>query len=72
MTPNEFRECLALLRWSQRGLADILGIHDTAVRRWASGKNEIPENVSAWLKIITANIKVMPLPENWKISELND
>jgi hypothetical protein len=48
MTPDRLRECLALLRWSQRGLADALAMDERQVRRWASGA-AVPLSVALWL-----------------------
>jgi len=50
MTPDRFRECLAAIGWSQRGMARQLGIHETRPRRWASGRYSIPEDVADWLE----------------------
>lgn len=50
MTPARLRECLALLRWSQLGLADILGYDPRLVRRWASGARPVPPDVAAWIE----------------------
>lgn len=49
MTPDRLRRLLDLLDWSQRGLAVILDRDDRLVRRWASGKTDIPLDVDAWL-----------------------
>jgi ribosome-binding protein aMBF1 (putative translation factor) len=49
MTPNEFRICLEMLAWSQRGLARLLRRDERLVRRWASGENEIPAEIATWL-----------------------
>ena len=54
MTPPEFRLCLDLLAWSQRGLARLLGLDDRSVRRWASGQNAIPGNIAHWLATLAA------------------
>ena len=48
MTPARLRECLALLRWSQRGLADATGYDHTQVKRWLAGAS-VPGPVAAWL-----------------------
>lgn len=50
MTPTRMRECIALLRWSQRGLADALSRPEGTVRQWARGKVRIPESVADWLE----------------------
>ena len=54
MTPPEFRLCLEFLAWSQRSLARMLGLDDRSVRRWASGQNEIPDNIAHWLATLAA------------------
>ena len=48
MTPDRLRECLAFLRWTQRGLADALAMNERQVRRWAGGAT-IPQQVADWL-----------------------
>lgn len=50
MTPTRLRECLALLRWSQRGLADALQRPEGTVRQWARGAVQIPADVARWLE----------------------
>lgn len=62
MNPDRLRECLALLRWSQRGLADALGMDERQVRRWATGAAVIPEQVAAWLERRAAAMTADPPP----------
>lgn len=62
MTPERFRESLALLHWSQRGLSDILGMDERQVRRWASGAT-IPEPISEWLEKLARYHERNPPPE---------
>ena len=62
MTPPEFRLCLDLLAWSQRGLARLLGLDDRGVRRWASGQNEIPHDIATWLATLAACHARHPAP----------
>ncbi len=50
MTPTRFRECLALLRWSQRGLADCIERDEGTVRMMARGKRDIPPDLAEWLE----------------------
>ncbi len=66
MSPDRFRECLALLHWSQRGLADILDTHPTTVRRMATGDATIPNNVAAWLEELAAAHRARPVPAGWQ------
>ena len=66
MTSARLRECLAALRWSQRGLADVLGVHQTTARRWATGEGMIPANVGQWLEDLTAAHEAQPLPAGWQ------
>jgi hypothetical protein len=62
MTASEFRICLELLAWSQRGLARMLGLDDRLVGRWASGANEVPEDVAGWLATLAAFHAEHPRP----------
>jgi ribosome-binding protein aMBF1 (putative translation factor) len=50
MTPERFTECLTVLRWSQRSLADMLGRDESTVRRWAAGTYPVPSRVEGWLE----------------------
>lgn len=50
MTPARLRECVTLLRWSQRGLATALNRPEGTVRQWARGATRIPADVAAWLE----------------------
>jgi ribosome-binding protein aMBF1 (putative translation factor) len=65
MTPTRLRECLDLIGWSQRALADTLGLHETRVRRWATGRYPVPDNVAAWLERLAKAHAAHPLPDGW-------
>jgi plasmid maintenance system antidote protein VapI len=49
MTPDRLRECLAALRWSQRGAAEILGMDPRQMRRMCAG-SPIPPALADWLE----------------------
>jgi hypothetical protein len=49
-------------RGSCGGLARLLGLDDSAVRRWASGQNEIPDNIATWLATLAAFHAKHPVP----------
>ena len=66
MDSTRFRECMDLLGWSQRQLADYLDIGVTSVQRWAMGRIVIPDNVAAWLEARAAHMVRYPYPEGWK------
>ena len=66
MTLDRFRECRAAPRWSQRGLADALGVHPATARRWATGENTIPINVAQWLEDLAAVHQGRPVPMGWQ------
>jgi DNA-binding transcriptional regulator YiaG len=52
MTGSEFRDIMARLRLRHVVLASELGVHETTVSRWASGKiKPIPGYVSAYLAL---------------------
>lgn len=63
MTPTRLRECLALLRWSQRGLADALARAEGTVRQWARGAVQIPPEVAEWLEVLALVHFENPPPE---------
>jgi len=62
VTPDQFRDCLAALDWSQRGLAQRLGVQPTTVRRWAAGTGRIPEEVARWLERVAQPLQREPRP----------
>lgn len=63
MTPARLRECLDLLGWSQRELANQIGLHETRTRRWASGRYPVPPPVEQWLERLVACHAANPPPE---------
>ena len=65
MAPDELQDALAVLHWSQRGLAGILDVHPTTVRRWAAGTQAIPEPVSGWLEDLALYVAHRRLPDGW-------
>jgi hypothetical protein len=62
MTASRFRECLALLHWSQRGLAEILYCDDRLVRRWAQGSEPVPETIAGWIEKLASTHQAAPPP----------
>jgi hypothetical protein len=66
MTPERFNDCLASLRWTQRGLATILECDDRLIRRWAAGQADIPASVTAWLETLAQAHDAIPPPKGWK------
>ena len=66
MTPTRLRECLDLLHWSQRGLADVLAYSEGTVRGWARGAREVPAEVAEWLERLAAVHAAHPTPIGWR------
>lgn len=66
MTPARLRECLSILGWTQRGLAELLLCNNRVVRRWASGDGTVPERVAAWIERLAAYHARHPPPAQWK------
>jgi len=62
MTAAAFRAHLARLHWSQRGLADLLGVAHNTVHRWALDQATIPADIAAWLERMAALLKANPPP----------
>lgn len=66
MTPDRFRECLNMIGWSMRGVAERLRVHETLVRQWwATGRKPIPDEVAAWLEALARAHGRHPLPVGW-------
>ena len=63
MTPSRLRECLVLLRWSQRGLAGALNKDEGGIRMMARGARSIPLALAAWLETLAAVHQANPAPE---------
>lgn len=70
MTVEGFRASLATLHWSQRGLADVLGTHPAIVRRWATGEQALPPEVTRWLETLSSFVAERPLADGWQQSEV--
>jgi hypothetical protein len=69
MTPTRYRECLAALELSQRGLAPYLECSDRLTRAWATGAVVIPEPISEWLEAWVRNRIEHPdplPPSDWR------
>jgi hypothetical protein len=66
MTPDELRNALGALRWSQRGLAEILGCDDRLVRRWVGGEAAVPPDVADWLQDLAELHASLPPPAAWR------
>ena len=62
MTPDRFRECLAALDWTMRGVAALLHVDERQVRRWATG-SRIPEPIAAWLELLAQFHEAHPPPQ---------
>ncbi len=68
MTPETLRAHLAALRWSQRGLAEMLGMDERQVRRWAAGAR-IPDAVAAWIEAAARDLApLMAQIDTWHAS----
>lgn len=69
MSPTSYRECLATLSLSLRGLAPILQCSDRLTRAWATGKETVPPVIADWLEARVA-IRLAhpdpPPPEAWR------
>lgn len=62
LTPDQLRDALALLGWSQRGFARILQRDEGTVRQWARGALTIPSDVALWLDGLAGYFRQNPPP----------
>lgn len=49
MTPERFKECMAILHLSPFDLSQIIDRDRRRIRRWAAGAIAIPDDVAMWL-----------------------
>jgi hypothetical protein len=66
MTPTRLRACLAVLGFSQRGLAAFLECDERMVRRWAAGDDLVPDVVATWLEARAQHAEATPPPIGWQ------
>jgi hypothetical protein len=66
MSPDQLRDALGALRWSQRGLAEILECDDRLVRRWIGGEMTVPPDVAEWLLELSNLHTSLPPPAAWR------
>jgi hypothetical protein len=62
MTAARFRQSLDLLEFNSRDFAAWINGTDRTVRRWASGKMDIPVDVGVWLEGLTSYLEQNPRP----------
>lgn len=59
------RECLAVVRWGPRHLADALMLNERTVRRMCAGVRPTPPMVLAWMRVLADAHARFPMPEGW-------
>lgn len=62
MTAAELNATLAALGWSQRTLANKLGVDKMRVNKWAHHREPIPENIVEWLAKLRQAHAEIPAP----------
>lgn len=66
MTPERLRECLTLVRWTRRGLADALMCDERLIRRWLAGESTIPDGVAVWIETLGQFHARRGPPSDWR------
>ena len=57
-----FRDCLHVIGWTQRGLAELVKADSRQVRRWAAGDAVIPDHIAEWLEKVAQFHRRNPPP----------
>jgi plasmid maintenance system antidote protein VapI len=52
MNADRFRSCLLQLDWTLKGLARLLDLNFTTVRRFAGGQKAVPADIAQWLETL--------------------
>ena len=58
MTAEEFRTTLNTLGLRQIELADLLGVHRSAVGKWVRGRLPVPRYVELLIDVVERNIEL--------------
>ena len=66
MTSDDLRAARERLSWSRSHLAQRLGVRESSLFHWETGRTAIPDRLAAWvLAHVTAHDTVPELPEGW-------
>jgi transcriptional regulator with XRE-family HTH domain len=65
MTPDEFRNALADIGWSQKELARRLDSNESNIRQMARGYRPIPDVLATWLVGLAALLGDWAPPPKW-------
>jgi DNA-binding transcriptional regulator YdaS (Cro superfamily) len=65
VTPDELRSCMRLMGWTSAALAVLVGRSDAAVRHWVHGRNQVPDDVAAWIEGVVRYVVEHP-PPRWR------
>ena len=67
MTGDRLVECLTILGWPRAELGRRLGVSESSVRMWVSGRREIPPALAAWIEERARRALEGPQqPEGWQ------
>ena len=66
MQAAELGRMRALLRWTRTELAASLGVTVEGAKSLLSGTRDLSPLQSEWLRAVTFNLRLAPLPEDWK------
>lgn len=62
MTPIAFKNALDTLRWSQRTVAEAIGVSQQTAWRYAIGERRVPDDVARWLETLVRHAAENPPP----------
>lgn len=62
---DRMRTALETIGWSQRQLAERLGVSEPTIRRQCSGRYEPDPRVLAWLEQLAKAHRDAPVPDGW-------
>ena len=62
MAPARLRECLDIMRWTNRGFAKDIERDEHTVRRYLLGLEPVPNHIAAWVDTVAAFMAAHPPP----------
>lgn len=72
MIPGRLRECLKILKWSPKDLAEQLGCPESDVTIWLDGLAVAPIAIAAWLEALVKAHRALPPPSLSKPESATD
>ena len=66
MSPDRFRECLRVIRWTPINIASLLECDLSWIEALEAGTEEVPVGLAAWLEVLAQSHEALPPPRTYR------